>query len=358
MKNKEQILKIVKIILIILLIIGIFSIYNNYQKEQRIKEFWKKYELASNIPLPTFEVDVDDVMTGNNTLEFTTKISEKEYNDYLKKCKDRGFNIKDYQNENSGEFSKYNKKGDRMHIGKYDDYDVTFKFSKHPNLGELIWPDIDCAKILPKPKSKKGEIVEEDPQSFKVYVGDTSYKDYEKYVAKCRNKYQINRNYIKHKYSYEADDQNEKYGVEIKYLHKGLMKITVGKSSKIIKEETEANNRKWEEEQKRIEQENNNVETTTKTTSSSKVSEIRADVKSTIDSYESFMNDYVEFMKNYKNNGNPVNMLNDYTNFMNKFQELSTKFNNLQENYQLNQKELQYYLDTQLRINEKLKELN
>ena len=72
-----------------------------------------------------------------------------------------------------------------------------------------------------------------------------------------------------------------------------------------------------------------------------------------MDSYEAFMNEYVDFMQKYKDGGQPVSMLADYMDMLQKQQEMTNDFNNYDQS-QLSDEELQYYLEVQNRVNQKL----
>ena len=53
---------------------------------------------------------------------------------------------------------------------------------------------------------------------------------------------------------------------------------------------------------------------------------ISPEFKEAMDSYESFMNDYVDFMKKYKENADPIAMMEDYNAYMQKYIEVESDF--------------------------------
>ena len=76
-----------------------------------------------------------------------------------------------------------------------------------------------------------------------------------------------------------------------------------------------------------------------------------------MDSYESFMDEYVEFMKKYAaSDGTDMDLLIDYADFMKKYADFSEDFAKW-ENEDMNAKEIAYYLDVQTRVNKKLLEV-
>lgn len=75
-----------------------------------------------------------------------------------------------------------------------------------------------------------------------------------------------------------------------------------------------------------------------------------------MDSYEAFMDEYVAFMKKYKENPNDLSPLTDYANYMSKYAEFVRDFEKW-EDEDLNNEELAYYIDVQSRVNKKLLEV-
>ena len=82
-------------------------------------------------------------------------------------------------------------------------------------------------------------------------------------------------------------------------------------------------------------------------------SDTGSDFKAYMDSYEAYMDEYVAFMQEYQDGGQPVSMLADYMDMLQKQQEMTNEFNNYDQS-QLSNEELQYYLEVQNRVNQKL----
>lgn len=77
------------------------------------------------------------------------------------------------------------------------------------------------------------------------------------------------------------------------------------------------------------------------------------DFKAYMDSYEAYIDEYVAFMQKYQDGGQPVSMLSDYMEMLQKQQEMTNAFNSYDQS-QLSNEELQYYLEVQNRVNQKL----
>lgn len=81
--------------------------------------------------------------------------------------------------------------------------------------------------------------------------------------------------------------------------------------------------------------------------------EIRKDFKAAMDAYETFMNEYVDFMKKYKKNPSDISLLADYTNYMSRYAEFVKDFEKW-ETEDMNAAEAAYYLEVQARVSQKL----
>ena len=80
---------------------------------------------------------------------------------------------------------------------------------------------------------------------------------------------------------------------------------------------------------------------------------IDPDFKAAMDSYEAFFDEYVEFMRKYKESDNSILMLADYTSFLTKYTQAMSDLEKMKTN-DLSVEEFAYYTEVMLRINQKL----
>ena len=80
---------------------------------------------------------------------------------------------------------------------------------------------------------------------------------------------------------------------------------------------------------------------------------IRPEIKEAIDSYETFINSYCEFMESYDSTN--LTMLAKYTELMTTYVDVAEKFEAM-EDQDLNDEELKYYTEVSLRCSSKLLE--
>lgn len=91
---------------------------------------------------------------------------------------------------------------------------------------------------------------------------------------------------------------------------------------------------------------------TIKTTKETAKNNIRKDIKEFLDSYENFMNEYCDFMEKYSKNKD-TSMLNDFTEYTKKYSDFTEKFDAINDK-DLNDSELEYYIEVQNKVNKRL----
>lgn len=84
---------------------------------------------------------------------------------------------------------------------------------------------------------------------------------------------------------------------------------------------------------------------------------MRPEFKAAMDSYEVFMNEYVDFMKKYTANPGDISLLMDYANYMGKYSDFVDDFEEWEDDDEMNMAETAYYIDVQARVNKKLLEV-
>lgn len=95
------------------------------------------------------------------------------------------------------------------------------------------------------------------------------------------------------------------------------------------------------------------TEASTNDTAATDSAGIRPEVKDFLDSYETFMNNYCDFMEKYENSDDVVSMMNDYTEYMKQYADFAQKMDDMGDS-DLNTEELKYYLDVQNRVSQRL----
>lgn len=84
---------------------------------------------------------------------------------------------------------------------------------------------------------------------------------------------------------------------------------------------------------------------------------MRPEFKAAMDSYETFMTDYVDFMKKFEEDPSDLSVLADYADYMSKYAEFVEDFEAWDEE-EMNNAEMAYYIDVQARVSKKLLEIS
>ncbi len=80
---------------------------------------------------------------------------------------------------------------------------------------------------------------------------------------------------------------------------------------------------------------------------------VSTNFKETMDSYEAFIDEYVEFMNKYQESDDTAAMLADYSEFVSKYKDYATKIDEINED-ELSAADLAYYIEVTGRVNSKL----
>ena len=83
---------------------------------------------------------------------------------------------------------------------------------------------------------------------------------------------------------------------------------------------------------------------------------MRPEFKAAMDSYETFINGYVDFMKKYSDNPDDLSLLAEYSTYMDKYDDMVENFDEW-EDEDMNDDETAYYIDVQARVSKKLLEV-
>lgn len=307
-------------------------------------EAWSDEIVLSNI-IPEVKGTVDH--TYENTEEelwITFKsVDDSQYKDYLTACKNRGFTVE--EKTDSLGYTAFNADGYQIELTYFgSSEDLTILLKAPMEMDEIIFPIGQAGNAVPKPKSTFGKIDYERDDRFSLYLGNTPKADYNEYVTACIDKgFTVGyRKDDKFYYAYNADG----WYVSLEYVGFNVMRIDVRPPEEPDESEQSSDASKPE---------TTNAPETSKPAEAD-ASGLRSDFKEAMDNYESFMNDYVDFMKKYQANPTDLSLITDYATYINKYNELSQSFEKW-DSSDMNDAETAYYLEVQTRVNNKLLEV-
>lgn len=200
---------------------------------------------------------------------------------------------------------------------------------------DLVWSEYVLSEKLPEPKTLKGRLNYDSSSSLSLYIMGVDKSEYKDYVKACKEKgYTVDISNSSTSFSAENE---EGYSLYLYYDEDDKeYNISLSKPEKeSISEETQ------KEDPSKTDTDNNGL---------------RPDFKKAMDDYESFMNEYVEFMKKFNANPSDVSLLKDYADYMTKYATAMESFKNWKEE-DMNDAETKYYLEVETRVNQKLLEV-
>ena len=322
-------------------LIAIIGTATSGEKTEKIK--WNEMVLGAQLPEPP----VNKGIIHTNSLETLNievkKDSDSQFADYIVACKEKGFTID--AKSTSTYYTAYNSDGYKLSLSDYSKmFGIDLK--KPMEMSEISWPASKAGNQLPVPESTVGKFSSEHDDDFFVYIGNTSKESYNNYVKACSEK-GFTVDYDKGDDYYRAKN-SEGWSVSIKYEGFNIMSIDIDKPSSSSTDNTATAPATPETEKAAEENKANDTQL---------VNGMRKDFKEAMDSYEAFMNEYVEFIKKYQSNPNDAKLLADYAKYMSKYADMCDKFDKW-ESQDLNATEQAYYIDVQARVSKKLLEVS
>ena len=300
---------------------------------------WSDMELGSRLPEPPS--NKGKVITNSEEELYIVfeKVGDQAYNDYYDACVEMGFNIDG--DKTSSSYEAYDAEGYYLWLSHAGNQ-LTVNLKCPPEFSEIEWPNSTAGNLLPVPKSLTGNFSFEYDYSFYVELGNTSKEDYDNYVTACSEKGFI-VDYNKGDDYYYADNADG-WHLSLNYKGNNIMTIRIDEPDK---------------EPEPTEPETTESETTEPETTAlpeSDANGLSADFKEAMDSYEAFIDEYVAFMKKYKENPTDLGLLADYADYMSKYAQCMEDFEKW-ENADMNAAEIAYYIDVQARVSKKLLEV-
>lgn len=317
-----------------------FGVYQTMNISTETKN-WSELVLSDKLPEPD-KKKVEVVLNDNDSLSVSVnKITDKQFKDYVNKCKIKEFTIED--DETSRSYSAFNKEGYELSLYYYDDdKELTINLHAPKPMTTIQWPNSELSQKIPVPKSTKGNIVWEYADKFYTYIADTPKEEYNSYVNQCIEK-GFNVDYDKSDVHYRAKNIE---GDNLSVQYEG---------NNIISIQLEAN----KEATQPINQEPTQVPTKqpiqepVQGNNRQNSGDVNPDFKATMDSYEAFFDEYIAFMQKYQNSNDVTSMLSDLTSYMTKYTEVMDKLNSIDAK-SLSSADAIYYAEVMARISQKL----
>lgn len=345
-KNKKPFYKRVWfILLIIILVFGTISSIGRHKKE---KFDWNEMELNDRLPKPKSNVGTIVSNDSDNLCIHVKKTSKNDYNAYIEECEAMGYIVESEKDGNR--YTAFDTEGYALSLD-YIGETMYIELDAPTEMGTLNWPKSEIARLLPMPKSMVGKVSTDTADGCYIYVGETSIDDFNAYADECSEQ-GFSVDYERGDKFYNAKDENGNK-LSLSYQGNNVMVIQIRKPDESKAEENETNV------DTEISSESKQEEPEEKPSSDEQlVDGLRPEFKKAMDSYETFMNEYCDFMKKYaESDGTDIGLLADYTEYMSKYANVVEDFE-AWDSEEMNTAETAYYLDVQTRINKRLLEVS
>ena len=215
----------------------------------------------------------------------------------------------------------------------------------------FTWPTSELAQVIPVADISSGEVDIDSDTLLVINWYKASLDDYNDYTNQCKEAgYTVDPIEFDNYYHAKSETGYD-LGIDYKEDDKEI-RIQLGFTS--VDSTSSDDSSAPTEDATSDTTENTDSSTTDQSTDESTDSTgIRPEVKEFLDSYESFMNEYADFMEKYNNSNDVASMMKDYTTYMTKYADFTQKYKDLGDD-DLNDEELKYYVDVQSRVTKRL----
>ena len=330
-KRKRKLPVVVAVLVVIFIISRIGSCMRSNGAETI---GWPRSGLATTIPSPPTSrghiyTDSDD--------EFHVIVkgcSQGQYYDYVESCKTKGFSVD--AKTGTGEYEAFSQSGEKLKLSYYtSSKELSITVSATLVTSEIVWPTSGPGSLVPAPNSRDGRVTSDNSTRYAVTMADMDETAYRSYVESCIA-CGFNVDYKRGDTNFSASNADGATLV-VKKLGFNRVSITIDVS-----------------EAKTATTDGAPAETAAEVSpEADQGGSSSSDARAAIDAYESFMNDYCDFMEEYQAEGRPASMLAKYGEMMGKYADMAAKFDAIDEG-SLSADDDAYYIQVQTRVNQRL----
>lgn len=226
------------------------------------------------------------------------------------------------------------------------------------DLPPFSWPESGICQVLPQPEAEYAELIWSDKSSFSMDVYDVTAEEYQAYAKACREA----------GFTVDAAESSDSYSANDKSGR--MLSLTYWSDEKEMsimldapfeeEPQQEAEEPKASDDVEKKASEPKAKSGSGNAKSESKDQSALADLvtpefKETMDSYEAFFDEYIEFMEKYENSDDTTSMMLDLADYMEKYADFMAKIDAIDEN-ELSEADALYYAEVSARIYAKLAE--
>ena len=372
------------VVVLVVVVVAAYAISTQQQAAKKANQTytWPSSELAQLLPQP--KSDKGEVIANSDTdLTVTVRSTEEaDYSDYLQQVKGKGF-TEEAKND-TNKYTAYDAEGNELELSfNATEKEMRIDLDAAEKMGELTWPTTGPATLVPAPTSTTGKVTTNSSDTFSAKVGGTPKDDFAAYAEQVFEA-GFDVNYSRGDTSFTADNADGAH-VSVSYAGANVMSVSVTTAkqgsatteSAADKPDVKADAKQAEEQVEASEKKAEEAKDSGKGTDTSKTKTdagaallgtvsnavanvtggaVDPDVKEMLDSYETFMNNWVDFAKKYEDEGEPADMLADYTDLLQQELDWVNKINAL-DTSEFSDADMAYYLAVTGRVTARLAEL-
>jgi len=246
---------------------------------------------------------------------------------------------------------------DHIYTVYYDYNSNKYSFDSKTDVA-YQWSQTNLGNVIPKPDTKIVETGISDDRNFMFDARGMSLEQFDDYVNEC-----IEMGYtveaMNHEGFYSADN-SDGYNIYLNYDEdERTMSASVSAPEEDVPQafDMDSEEGNMAKESENSDENADSAENADDDANQDLVDGMRPEFKEAMDSYEEFYNDYCDILKRYSENPSDMQLLADYANMMTKSSEMTEKFSAWEDD-DLNNTELEYYLDVNNRVMKKLLEVS
>ena len=359
-RGKKKKRNVIIIVVVVLLLIAGISRIGSCGSSSKNYVDWPTSGLATQLPKPDSSKIKVQTNSDDRLYASVDDFNKDAYSKYVESCKEKGFTVD--ASTDTSRYEAYNSEGYHLELSSYStSMNITLEA---PLKAETItWPTSGPGALLPKPASDKGTISSNSSTHFSVELGNVTKEAFEAYVAEVQ-KSGFDVDFSKSDASYNAKNAD---GAKVSIAYKGnnQMSITAdasnnssSSSSSTSKSDNSSSKSSSSDSSSSKSSDSSSVGSKVKeAVSNATSSAVSADFKDVMDSYESFMNKYCDFMETYNESSDPAAMLDDYNTIVAEELEWANKVNAYDQN-SLSAADKAYYLEVTARVEKRLLEVS
>lgn len=381
-------------LLVVLVVIGVAAWFFLLRPESPEKFSWPTTGLAAMLPTPE---ETKGKIRENTDDRFSANLEEASSDDYwayLDACKEKGFTV-DSRQDTSTSYEAYSQDGYALELLFWGS-SLDVSLDAPIEMDEIDWPTTGPGSLVPAPASTVGVIRSDSARSFSALVGETTVEEFAEYcdaVAAAGFAEDYSRDGSSY---YRAENAT---GDQVSITYEGFSTIAIQVTLADEEESDEAKDTVAAsaaaddaalaagegaddasggqegqdagapaDEQGQLEEgtepapeaiapADEGSETPEASADASLPSGVAPAFKATMDAYESFFDEYVDFMLRYEEGGSSVQMLVDYSSMMARYAETMQSLDEIDSD-SLSAADAAYYAEVMARITARLAELS